>query len=156
VNAKFLREQIDGKEAQAFAVDFGGLYNLSSRGLILGANIQHVGTGLKFVEESFSLPVTIALGAAYRLMDDALTLVFDVNRPSGANSSMGLGAEYRIMDTVSLRTGYRYTVGGNGLGAASGFRTGLGVKIRNYEFDYAFVLYGELGQTHRVSWVAKF
>ena len=156
INIKFLREQIDGKDAQAFAVDLGGLYNLPNSGLILGANIQHLGTRLKFVEESFSLPVNLVLGAAYRLMDDALTFVVDMNRPTDANSSMGLGAEYRIMDVTSLRAGYRYTVGGNNLGAASGLRAGLGVQIRAYEFDYAFVLYGELGQAHRVSLVAKF
>ena len=156
VNVKFLREQIDGKEAQAFAVDFGGLYNLSNSGLILGANIQHVGTRLKFVEESFSLPVNVTLGAAYRLMDDALTLVVDVDRPTDANSSMGLGAEYKIMDVTSLRAGYIYNMGGNNLGTASGLRAGLGVEVGDYEFDYAFVFYGDLGQTHRVSLVAKF
>ena len=156
VNVKFLREEIDGKDAQAFAVDLGGLYNLPNSGLILGANIQHVGTRLKFVEESFSLPVNFVLGAAYRLMDDALTFVVDVNRPTDANPSMGLGAEYKIMDITSLRAGYRYTVGGNDLGAASGLRAGLGVEVRDYEFDYAFVFYGDLGQAHRVSLVAKF
>ena len=64
ITAKFLREQIDEKDAQAFAVDLGGLYSLSNSGLTLGANIQHVGTKLKFAKESFSLPVNIALGAA--------------------------------------------------------------------------------------------
>ena len=156
ITAKFLREQIDEKDAQAFAVDLGGLYNLSSIGLTLGANIQHVGTKLKFAEESFSLPVNIALGAAYRLMDDALTIVFDANRPTDANSNVGLGAEYKIMNIISLRTGYKYTVGGNNLGNASGLRAGLGVEVKNYELDYAFVFYGDLGQAHRVSLVAKF
>ena len=156
ITAKFLREQIDEKDAQAFAVDLGGLYNLSNSGLTLGANIQHVGTKLKFVKDSFSLPVNIALGAAYRLMDDALTIVFDVNRPTDANSDVSLGAEYKIMNIISLRTGYKYTVGGNNLGNASGLRAGLGVEVKNYELDYAFVFYGDLGQAHRVSLVAKF
>ncbi len=156
ITAKFLREQIDEKDAQAFAVDLGGLYSLSNSGLTLGANIQHIGTKLKFVNDSFSLPVNIALGAAYRSMDDALTIVFDVNRPTDANSNVGLGAEYKIMNTISLRTGYKYTVGGNNLGNSSGLRAGLGVEVKNYELDYAFVFYGDLGQAHRVSLVAKF
>jgi len=156
ISAKFLREQIDGREAQAFAVDIGGLYNLPNTGLILGANIQNVGTGLRFVEESFALPMNIVVGAAYKSVDDALTLVVDVNRSTDASPDMGLGAEYRVMNVVSLRTGYRYTIGGNDLGTASGLRAGLGVKVGGYEFDYAFVFYGDLGQTHRVSWVAKF
>ena len=60
------------------------------------------------------------------------------------------------MNIISLRTGYKYTVGGNNLGNASGLRAGLGVEVKNYELDYAFVFYGDLGQAHRVSLVAKF
>ena len=156
VNAKFLREKIDEETAQAFAVDIGGLYQIPNSGLILGANIQHVGTKMKFIEEAFSLPVNAKLGAAYRLIDGALTFAVDVNQPVDNDLNMGLGAEYKIMGIVNLRAGYRYTLGGNDLGTASGLRAGLGVEIRNYSFDYAFVPYGELGQAHRVSLMASF
>ena len=156
VNAKFLREKIDEETAQAFAVDFGGLYHVPRSGLILGANVQHVGTKMKFVEESFSLPLNVKLGIAYRLIDGALTVAADLNRPVDNDVNVGLGTEYKIMGIVNLRAGYRYTAGGNDLGTESGLRAGLGIEIRDYKFDYAFVPYGELGQAHRVSLLASF
>lgn len=156
VNAKFLQEKIDEEKAQAFALDIGGLYYLPKTNLILGVNIQHLGTKMKFVKESFSLPFNVKLGAAYKLIDDALTFAVDVNRPVDNDLNIGLGAEYNIMSVVNIRAGYRYTAGGNDLGTASGLRTGIGVEFRNYKVDYAFVPYGELGQAHRISLLADF
>lgn len=156
VNAKFLREKIDVEKAQAVAVDFGGLYSVPNTSLILGVNIQHLGTKMKFVEEAFSLPVNLKLGAAYRMIDGALTFAADVDRPVDSDLNIGLGGEYKIMGIMNLRAGYRYTLGGNDLGTASGLRVGIGVEIRDYKLDYAFVPYGELGQAHRISLVASF
>ena len=156
VNAKFLREKIDEEKAQAFAVDLGVLYLVPDSGLILGMNVQHLGTRMKFIDEEFSLPVNVKTGAAYRLIDGALTLAADVNRPVDGYMNMGLGAEYKIMGIMNLRAGYRYIAGGNPLGTAAGLRSGIGVEIRDYKIDYAFVPYGELGQAHRVSLVASF
>ena len=156
INAKFLREKIDEEKAQAFAVDLGGLYFIPNSGLILGVNVQHLGTKMKFIEESFSLPLNVKFGAAYRLIDGALTIAADANRPVDNYANVGLGAEYKIMGIMNLRAGYRYTVGGNPLGTASGLRAGIGVEITDYKIDYAFVPYGELGQAHRISLVASF
>lgn len=156
VNAKFVRETIDEEQAQAFAADIGALYVVPNSNLILGMNFQHLGTKMKFIEEEFSLPFNMKFGAAYRLIDGALTLATDINRPVDNYVDMGLGAEYKIMSIMNLRAGYRYTLGGNPLGTASGLRAGLGVEIRDYKIDYAFVPYGELGQAHRISLVASF
>jgi hypothetical protein len=158
VNAKFLREKIDTEKAQAFAADLGGLFSFPESGLILGVNVQNLGTKIKFDEEPFSLPLNVNFGAAYRLIDGALTLAADADLPVDNDPNIGLGLEYNIMGIVNLRTGYRYTVkeGGNDLGTASGLRAGVGIQISDYKFDYAFVPYGELGQAHRLSLLANF
>ena len=144
------------EDAQAFAVDIGGLYSVSDSGLVLGVNVQHLGTKMTFVEESFSLPLNVKFGAAYRLIDGALTVAVDANRPVDNYMNMGLGAEYKILSIMNLRAGYRCTVGGNPLGTASGLRAGIGFEVTDYKIDYAFVPYGELGQAHRISLVASF
>jgi hypothetical protein len=156
VNAKFLQEKIDEEKAQAFALDLGGLYFVPGSGLILGLNVQHLGSKMKFIEESFSLPLNVKVGAAYRLIDGALTFATDVNQPTDGDMNMGMGVEYKIMGVLNLRSGYRYTVGGNDLGTASGLRAGIGIEFRDYKLDYAFVPYGELGQAHRISLLANF
>jgi hypothetical protein len=156
VNTKFLREKIHDEQAQVFAADIGALYSIPNSSLVLGINLQHLGTKMKFVERSFSLPLNVKIGAAYQLMQGALTLVLDINRPVDNDVNIGLGTEYKILGIVNLRAGYRYAMGGNDLGAASGLRAGLGVEIRDYKIDYAFVPYGELGQAHRFSLMANF
>lgn len=154
--SKFLQENIDVESAQAFAFDIGGLYFLPGTKLVLGVNIQNLGTEMKFVEESFPLPRNIKVGAAYKMLDNALTIVTDVNKPRDGNLNLGLGIEYKIMGIVNLRTGYKYNISGNDLGSLSGLRTGIGIDIRDYNLDYAFAPYGELGQAHRISLVASF
>jgi len=155
VNAKFLQERIDEQKAQAFAVDLAGMYTMKN-GLIIGANIQHLGTKMKFINESYGLPLNFNVGAAYKLLDNDLTFAVDTNIPSDNDVNVGFGADYRIVNMFDLRVGYRYTAGGNDLGTASGLRAGVGFGIGNYKLDYAFVPYGELGQSHRISLVASF
>jgi len=154
--SKFLQENIDVESAQAFAFDIGGMYFIPNTKLILGVNVQNLGTQMKFVEESFPLPLNVKIGAAYKTLGNAMTIVTDVNRPRDGDINVGLGTEYKIMGIVNLRIGYRYTMGGNDLGSLSGLRTGIGIDIRDYKLDYAFTPYGELGQAHRVSLLASF
>jgi len=156
VNTKFLREQIDDKKAQAVAFDFGGKYNIPDSRLTLGFNLQNFGTKIKFVEESFDLPLNLKLGMAYRLLDNAMTIAVDLNRPADNDVNISFGVEYTPITQLHLRSGYRYSVGGNDLGVVSGLAVGLGVSIESYQIDYAFVSFGKLGPVHRVSVLANF
>jgi hypothetical protein len=155
VNAKFLQERIDDQKAQAFSVDLGGMYS-SNNGFIVGLNVQHIGTKMKFIEEAFGLPLNVNFGLAYKLMNGKLTLASDASIPSDNDMNIGFGTNYRIMGVFDIRLGYRYAVGGNDLGAISGLRAGLGFGVGRYRLDYAFVPYGDLGQSHRVSLIASF
>ena len=156
VNMKFLREQIDDKKAQAIAFDFGGRYDVPNSQLTLGVNLQHFGTKVKFVEESFDLPLNLKFGVAYRLLDNSIAVAADLNHPWDNDVNIGLGIEYTPITLFHLRSGYRYSLGGNELGVVSGLTVGLGLSIESYQIDYAFVSFGQLGLTHRVSVLANF
>ena len=156
VNAKFLREQIADESGTGIAFDLGGLYNFSGTPLSLGFNAQHVGPRVKFIEEAFGLPFTFRLGAAYRLWNEAFILTADIIRPSDNDIAVGAGAGYTIANILQLRTGYKYKVGGNDLGAVSGLTGGFGLTLRRFQIDYALVPFGVLGLTHRFSLVANF
>ena len=155
-NAKFLREQIADETGTGIAFDFGALYTFSQIPLSLGFNAQHLGPRVTFTEEAFGLPVTFRLGAAYRLLNDALVLTSDIIRPSDNDSAIAVGASYTIANILQLRTGYNYQIGGNDLGAISGLTGGFGLTLRQFQVDYALVPYGVLGLTHRFSLVANF
>ena len=155
-NAKFLREQIADETGTGIAFDFGGLYTFQEIPLSLGFNAQHVGPRVQFIEEAFGLPFTFRLGVAYRLWSEALMLTMDIIRPSDNDVATGVGAAYTIGNILQLRTGYKYKIGGNDLGAMSGLTGGFGLTLRQFQIDYALVPFGVLGLTHRFSLVASF
>ena len=155
-NAKFLREQIADETGTGTAFDFGVLYTFSQMPLSLGFNAQHLGPRVTFIEEAFGLPVTFRLGAAYRLLNDALTLTGDIIRPSDNDIAIAVGAGWTIANILQLRTGYNYQIGGNDLGAISGLTGGFGLTLRQFQVDYALAPFGVLGLTHRFSLVANF
>ncbi len=155
-NAKFLREQIADAAGTGIAFDFGVLYTFPGMPLSLGFNAQHLGPRVKFIEEAFGLPVTFRLGSAYKLWNDAFTLTTDIIRPSDNDVAIGVGGGYTIGNILQLRTGYKYKIGGNDLGAISGLAGGFGLTLRQFQIDYALVPFGVLGLTHRFSLVANF
>ena len=155
-NTKWVREEIDTQSAQTLAFDVGGLYTLSNHPLSFGLNLQHLGTRAKYVEDSFSLPFNIKAGGAYKLLDDNLTVVADVNRPSDNAITAAFGIALAASELFHLRTGYKYRIGGNDLGTASGLTGGVGFRIESFQIDYAFVSFGKLGPTHRFSLISNF
>lgn len=156
ISVKVLQEKIDEEKAQVLALDVGLLYRPPSGRVLLGAGFRNIGTKMKFIEESFSLPLSLNVGAGYRLIDNAFTIATDLELPSDNDPNVGFGFEYKIISTLNIRAGYRYTFGGNDLGVVSGLRTGIGIEFGRYKLDYAFVPYGDLGQAHRISMIASF
>jgi hypothetical protein len=57
---------------------------------------------------------------------------------------------------MTLRAGYRFGYDTASLGGTVGLSAGFGFKIWDVDMDYAFVPFGELGDTHRVSFIGKF
>jgi len=155
-NAKFLREQIADETGTGIAFDLGALYTFPDMPLSFGFNAQHLGPRVTFIEEPFGLPVTTRLGAAYRLWNETLVLTTDVIRPTDNDIAIGVGAGYTIGNILQLRTGYKYQIGGNDLGAMSGLTGGFGLTLLRFQVDYALVQFGVLGLTHRFSLVANF
>ena len=106
---------------------------------------QNIGTSLG----DDSLPFTIRGGASVK--SGSLTLAADLVDPSDEPAYYCTGLEWYLGKTLTLRLGYRSNRSiGSGITAGAGFEKG---KVR---FDYAYVPYGELGTTQRVSLHFKF
>lgn len=161
---KYIRSAIGGTSAQGFALDLGGQYALSSVGPgvpLLGLAVQNLGPGLKFEDHTSQLPLTVAVGAGYRL-PKGLTLAMDFKqRPHAKESEFSAGAEYALLTNFALRAGYTTTQAESGssmgdFSALNGFATGLGFKVRGCSLDYSFTPMGELGNVQRFSLGARF
>ena len=156
VTGKSVNEEIDQSSAHAFGIDMGVIYDLPGSPMSLGVTAHNLGSKVRFSQEEFSMPVILSGGIAYRLAGGNMAFSTDLRKPLDDSPSIGFGIGIKTLKLLSLRAGYRYEIGGNDLGALSGLRIGLGFGIENYQIDYAFASYGELGPTHRFSLLAKF
>lgn len=154
-NLKLIRLKIKNESASACALDIGGLYHPSSiKGLTLGVSLQNLGTSLKFKKEKDSLPFNIKIGCAYRLFEERLIVAGDLNSPNDSDINIRLGTEYTYPinqnNSVAIRAGYRE---GADLGKIT---VGCGLRAESFQFDYAYLSFGDLDSTHRVSFIKKF
>lgn len=97
------------------------------------------------------MPINLKAGASVKLLDERLLMALDANKPIDNNVHLRLGLEYWLIDVFALRVGYR-----TDLDIGSGFCGGIGLKLMNYQIDYGFVPYSELGDTHRISLSMEF
>lgn len=176
---KFVKQEIAQYSASAVAFDFGAMYPFRAAGVpfTFGAAVQNIGTPLKFIREEYPLPLTYKTGLSFAPFAASLPLLVsvDCSFPNDGDPSWKAGTEYSAGGMLQLRAGYinqdaptRSALTGGALGASSdsavtrltGLMAGFGVNIPLSRYsgsrdalnlDYAFVPYGELGDTHRIS-----
>ncbi|MBI4179622.1 PorV/PorQ family protein [bacterium] len=146
MTGKAMREKLDEDKAKAVAFDFGMIYQTDLPGLFIGATVQNLGSRIKFVQQVDPLPFTYRLGAAWNLQEWRLQLGADLLRRRDSQTEYNVGLEYRPIRLLGLRAGYSSE---NDLD--NGLTAGFGVDFRALHFDYAYVPYGVLGNTHRMT-----
>jgi len=124
--------------------NIGLLYPASDR-FTLGVVAQNIGSKLG----SDPLPLTFKVGAASKLR--ALTLAVDLTKPQDNEIYYCLGAEWWLRNVLALRVGYK-----TNQDIGQGLTAGIGYKFGRICLDYAYVPYGDLGDTHRISLGMKF
>jgi len=146
-NFKYILEKLEEELASAFAFDIGALYKPGVYDLVLGVNIQNIGTGIKFVEESASLPQNVKFGLAYTLFpENPLILTLDFNKCKDKGVYVGSGAEFWVVDYLALRIGGKFDPD-----VKDGLRLGFGLRAGNFGLDYAYTPHRILGDTHQFS-----
>ncbi len=161
INMKGVHEDIQGYTANAIAFDIGTLYDLPANDLTLSCSVKNLGLQTKaFIKEKHDLPLMFDFGLGYSLLADALKIGLNLYQPQGGNFNFNIGGEYCWKKLVSFRMGYK-SIGkdlktGSDKDNLTGLTVGLGVNMKVYQLDYAFVPFNELGNTHRLSFGLKF
>jgi|TARA_B100000315_G_scaffold238611_1_gene256554 hypothetical protein len=138
ISAGIVQDTIADDTKSTYAANLGLIYK-SSESLSLGLVVQNLGGELG----GDPLPFVAKIGMAYTWK--SILLALDIASPADNDVYYGAGIEWWIMDGIALRAGYKTNQDiGEGLTAGVGFNKG---KIR---FDYAYVPYGALGDTHKV------
>jgi hypothetical protein len=153
VTGKMIHAKLDDVSASAYAADLGGMYKLRPN-LTLGATLTNLGSKLKFLSEGDSLPMAFHLGGAYQPTSHWLITAEGVYPKTGL-ASFHAGTEWRPLELIAIRAGFRTdTLKENSI--LAGYSLGMGVNVWGQELAYAWLPYGDLGNTHYVSLLMKF
>jgi hypothetical protein len=153
LTGKLIRAKLDDVSASAFAADLGTMYRLNNQ-LNLAATVTNLGSKLTFIDQGDSLPLAFHLGAAYQPTPRWLLSGEAAHDKTGL-TSLNLGGQWTPMPFLSLRLGYRTDVIKEQAGLA-GLSAGFGVDFWGQELAYAWVPYGDLGDTHYISLLLRF
>lgn len=155
VGMKAVRESIDGNDTYGAMMSLTGFYNPLSGGHHYRDDQWQVGFGVFNVGPkvgNYDLPMGGFVGVGKRLSPP---FFFGLEMAGYIDQTMEgrLGMEYDLSDALFLRAGYKNSFKEQGLGDPymTGLSGGLGFRIQQFVFDYAWVPYGDLGQTHRVT-----
>jgi len=120
----------------------------------VGSVITNVGNSLKFIAQADPLPLAFKVGANYWIGTRwNVGLETDVRR-SGV-SSLHTSLEWRPLDVLSIRSGYR-TDTTRELSPLAGLTVGMALNLWGQELAYAWLPMGALGNTQYVSIVVRF
>ncbi|MFN0118303.1 MAG: PorV/PorQ family protein [Elusimicrobiota bacterium] len=148
LTGKTLNAKIDDETAQTFVGDIGTFFRILSTWNI-GASFNNWGSKLKFIEEKESLPQELRLGTAVRPAS-FLLMSLETAFPKNEQAQFRGGLQFRINKVFDIQTGYRSDVN-KGTTGLTGLSFGAGFHIFNQQINYAWVPYGNLGNTHYFS-----
>lgn len=162
ITGKFILEKIDTLTSDAMAIDLGILYRFASGRSSLGMAGRNLGSQLKGFTKSHKdpLPTMFDLGMSHSLQGMALTVNIDVTLPTDNDVFFAIGAQWESFRPFFIRLGWSsagqdYKTGSD-KDKFGGFASGFGYKYTDYNIDYSFSSYADLGNVHRVSMSVDF
>jgi len=177
----YLQETIWNTSLNTVVFDFGTLYQVSDRGLRIGASLSNFGTQGRFsgrdlaivydgdptrygdngalpgdvYTDAFAVPALfrVGVGMPFRLGPQAgLRLAVDAFHPSDNTEGVSAGAELEYARRLALRAGWQDAFQRD---TEVGLTLGGGVHgkldVYGYRVDYAWADHRRLGGTHRVT-----
>jgi hypothetical protein len=155
VTGKYVTSSLGGYNASAFAVDAGALYRRDKWSA--GAGLRNMGPQYGFAGQTDPLPLLLYAGAGCKITGHWLGSV-EIDAPRDNNVIFAVGTEYVHPFTNKISGAMRagYNTGNTDAGGFSGVSLGGGITYGNFGFDYAFIPFGDLGNTSRYSLVVKF
>jgi hypothetical protein len=147
VSLKYISETLDTQNDKALAIDLGSSYKINSD-WTAAFSVRNLGSSIG----PDRLPLTFKGGAATRFWNGKLTMAADLDwQIYDERTYADLGAEYSLNSFLAFRAGYQAGRSQDKLGGLTGLSAGLGLKLDRFNLDYAYVPFGDLGDTHRMT-----
>mgnify|MGYP003321874907 FL=1 len=136
-------EGIETLDMDAVAYDFGLMYQMNWKNLMIAMSARNFSESLKYSEEAFELPLTFRMGVAGDLMEN-LSVSFVNERPRDYYSTTRVGFEYSLMDMLAIRAGYVTPTD------EAGINLGVGFQVAGFNVDVAYTDFGVFDPVTRV------
>jgi hypothetical protein len=150
VTLKMIRDALDDKRTMGIGGDIGTLYDLGSRKTQVGMAITNFGPDMKFIKESFPLPMDFKVGFSmvpYETKLHRVTVDLEGSHPNDNEERAILGAEYAFRDLFFLRAGRKIKYD------TEHWSLGVGIALPTRwvraELNYSYTDWGWLTQVHR-------
>ncbi|MFA6316024.1 MAG: PorV/PorQ family protein [Elusimicrobiota bacterium] len=158
---KYVDAGVDSMNAGAVAVDGGVLWR--GKAVSLGAGVRHFGDQQVFAKASEPMPLTFFAGMGIRPFPRFL-LALDATLARDSQPRLAGGFEYRYQPrgtkklNAAVRAGYASYGARDSAApdALTGMSLGLGVHYSHFDFDSAWVPFGDLGDSFKFSLHVKF
>ena len=136
-------EGIESLDIDAVAYDFGLMYQMDWKNLMIAMSARNFSESLKYAEEAFELPLTFRMGVAVDVIEN-LSLSFVNERPRDYFSTTRVGFEYSLMGMLAVRAGYVTPTD------EAGINLGVGFQVAGFNVDVAYTDFGVFDPVTRV------
>ncbi len=161
-NLKFIYSGIENYSSTAIATDIGLHYTIPEQNLHIGLAVLNIGTQLSsYVNSKESLPLDVTFGISDKLKHLPFQFFLDFHRINVTKpkfmkrfDEFTLGGEFTLSKVIKLRLGYdnqkRKDFKIANFSGLAGFNAGIGITIKDYNFNYAFSSLGQIGGIHSI------
>lgn len=182
VTIKYIHSFLELESSSGWASDVGLYYKTGYRDFSICMMIANFGPDMKFIQETYPLPIDLRIGTAINLIEgnnSKLTWAVQLSRPNDNLEKYNTGFEYWLNDTFALRVGKKFNYdfdnsgnlpqdqanpenfnGRSKFNLTSGITFGFGLRlpISSYDvqIDYAYQDLGYLDSVNRFSFDLKF
>ena len=141
VNVKYIQSYLYNTTygASSVAFDAGTLYDIPPLGARLGLAISNLGSDVKFINETYSLPTALRFGVLFNVLNEEMNKVqaaFQISRPNDSNEQYNVGFEYTFQGIFSARAGYKFAYDAENVTAGIGIKLSLAGLTGNVDYGY--------------------
>ena len=158
LTGRFINQEIDTVSANTWSGDVGLMKKMTRWPMSFGLAVKHFGQKVEFTEDSDPQPLTIVGGTGLNLLGDKILLGLDIKKPRDNDVQFGVGSEWRQKlfgeTRFALRAGYNTS--GTDPDGTTGVSLGGGFGFKQLELDFAWVPFGDLGDTFRYAALFRF
>jgi hypothetical protein len=153
LRARATQQSVSGAGQLVMAGDVGALWSLPAVGSAsysLGLTYSNFGPAVDGSAPSAAL----RLGAAVLLSlgpEDSLLFLLSGSGLNNGGNLLQAGVELGMTRYLAARVGYQAAFLEQEYGGLSGLSAGLGLKFGAFTLDYAYLPYGSVGNSHRLS-----